>query len=160
METKTKSSARAIVADTVTSQLGTDYPEPFAIHIVERSKSALGEVFGLTNFGVNLVNLPAGEISSQRHWHSKQDELVYVLQGELTLITDDGEQTVGPGMVVGFAAGVDNGHQFVNRGTLDAVYLEVGDRSANDVCQYPDIDLRIFDEDGEDKIVHKDGTPY
>jgi uncharacterized cupin superfamily protein len=160
MKTETKSSNKAIVAEAVPSQVGTDYPEPFAINIVERSKRALGEAFGLTNFGVNLVSLPTGEISSQRHWHSKQDELVYVLAGELTLITDEGEQTVGPGMTVGFAAGVENGHQLVNRSDAEAVYLEIGDRSQNDLCEYPDIDMRYVSQDNKDIFIHKDGTPY
>ena len=160
METETKLSGKAIVAEAVSSQRGTDYPEPFAVNIVERSKIALGDAFGLTNFGVNLVHLPAGEISSQRHWHSKQDELVYVLAGELTLITDEGEQTIGPGMTAGFAAAVENGHQLVNRSEVEAVYLEVSDRSQNDICEYPDIDMRCVSQDNEDIFIHKDGTPY
>ncbi|MBT4934165.1 MAG: cupin domain-containing protein [Rhodospirillaceae bacterium] len=156
----TKSAQIARTADSVPSQGGTGYPEIFAVNIVDRSKKALGDAFGLTNFGVNLVTLPVGEISSQRHWHSKQDELVYVLQGELTLITNDGEQTIGPGMVAGFAAGAENGHQLVNRGQDDAVYLEVGDRSADDTVEYPDIDMRCINQDGEDILIHKNGVPY
>lgn len=156
----TESQPGAIAAEDIPFRQGTGYPEPFNAHIVERNKRALGDAFGLTNFGVNLVHLPDGEISSQRHWHHKEDELVYVLQGELTLITDAGEQTIGPGMVAGFAAGVENGHQIVNRSGADAVYLEIGDRSANEIAEYPDIDLRFIGENNQEKFVHKDGTPY
>ncbi len=154
-----KSHKPAIAADTAPVQRGTDYPEAFAGNIVERTKWALGDAFALTGFGVNLVRLPAGEISSHRHWHSNEDELVYVLQGELTLITDGGEQTIGAGMTVGFPAGIEDGHQLVNRSNADAVYLEVGERKANDVCAYPDIDLRFIKKDNQEFFTNKDGTP-
>ncbi len=156
----TKSHKPAIAADTAPAQRGTDYPEAFAGNINERTNRALGDAFGLTNFGVNLVCLPIGEISSQRHWHSNEDELVYVLQGEMTLITDASEQTIGPGMTVGFPAGVENGHQLVNRSSADAVFLVVGDRSPNDTVEYPDIDLRYVSKDNKGVFLHKDGTDY
>ncbi|NQU58622.1 MAG: cupin domain-containing protein [Rhodospirillales bacterium] len=156
----TNSQRGAVAAVSVPSRKGTGYPEEFKKNIVERTKRALGDAFGLTNFGVNLVTLPAGEISSQRHWHHKEDEFIYVLQGELTLITDDGEQTIGAGMVAGFAAGVENGHQLVNRSNAEAVYLEVGDRNPKEIAEYPDIDLRFIGRDKEESFVHKDGTPY
>ena len=146
--------------ETVPAVLGTDYPKVYAGNIKDRAKWALGNAFGLTNFGVNLVCLPAGEISSQRHWHKKQDEFIYVLTGELTLIMNDGEQTIGSGMVAGFAAGVETGHQMVNRSSHEAVYLEIGDRTCDDVVEYQDIDLRLASTENEGLFTHKDGTPY
>ena len=155
-----KSHQTAISAETVPAVLGTDYPKVYAGNIKDRAKRALGDAFGLTNFGVNLVCLPAGESSSQRHWHKKQDEFIYVLTGELTLIMNDGEETIGSGMVAGFAAGVENGHQMVNRSSHEAVYLEIGDRTCDDVVEYPDIDLRFTSTTNEKTFTHKDATPY
>ncbi len=139
---------------------GTSYPAPHGADCMKREKRALGDVFGLTQFGVNLVRLQPGQISAQRHWHSHEDEFVMVLRGKLVLITDAGEQDIGPGMVAGFAAGVPNGHHFVNRGTEDAVYLEIGSRVEGDGCDYPDIDMLLRYVDGDYRFVHKDGTPY
>lgn len=117
----------------------------------------MGDAAGLTQFGVNLTRLPPGEVSSQRHWHSHEDELVYVLEGELTLITDAGEERIGTGECAGFKAGVPDGHHFVNRGMADAVYLEIGTRSDQNVPSYSDIDLALDRTTG---WMHKDGTPY
>ncbi len=141
---------------------GTNYPPPFDTHVKERQKRRLGDEFGLTNFGVNMVTLEPGSWSSQRHWHSKQDELLYVISGTLTLITDEGEQDLGPGSIAGFKAGDENGHHLVNKSAADAIYLEVGDRSKGDIGEYPDIDMRTsVDENGEFAgFKHKDGTPY
>ena len=144
----------------VPARLGSDYPEPFAAAVAGRQKRALGDALGLGNFGVNLVRLGPGTASAQRHWHTAEDEFVYVLEGELVLITDGGEQTLRAGMAAGFAAGVADGHQLLNRSDADAVYLEVGDRRAGDEVDYPDIDLAIRLIDGNPAYVRKDGTPY
>ncbi|HET8899933.1 MAG TPA: cupin domain-containing protein [Rhodanobacteraceae bacterium] len=138
------------------------YPEPFAARVLPREKRKLGDAFGLTRFGVNLTTLPPGRESSMRHWHSDEDELVYVLEGELVLVTDAGEETLRSGMVVGFKAGDRNGHQFVNRGTQPAVYLEVGNRAeASDLVTYVDVDLALArDARGDWRYTHKDGAPY
>ncbi|MFQ6018542.1 MAG: cupin domain-containing protein [Kiloniellaceae bacterium] len=145
---------------TVPVRKGSDYPEPFMAAVAGREKRALGDALGLKNFGVNLVRLAPGVASSQRHWHSRQDEFVYVLDGELTLITDAGEQVLNPGMAAGFAANAGDGHRLVNRTARPALYLEVGDRSAGDEVDYADIDMLIRFVDGARRYVHKDGTPY
>lgn len=145
---------------TLERRVGSNYPAPFQAAVARREKRALGDAFGLKNFGVNLTRLPPGCASAQRHWHSKQDELVYVVEGELTLVTDAGEQVLTPGMAAGFPAGRTDGHMLVNRTERDALYLEVGDRSPGDEVDYPDIDLLIRWIDGERSYVHKDGTPY
>ncbi len=140
---------------------GSNYPTPLKTQIKQREKWVLGEAASLTNFGVNLTRLPPGEISSQRHWHSAQDEFVWLLEGELTLITDRGEERFVAGQCIGFPAGLANGHQLVNRGSLDALYLEVGDRQGPDVVTYPDVDMRQESQDGNDyAITRKDGSAY
>lgn len=146
---------------TVEGRKGTSYPAPFRGAIKDREKRLLGAALGLTTFGVNLVRLPPGEISSQRHWHSRQDEFIYILEGEVVLITDAGEQVLRPGMCAGFPAGVADGHHLVNRSSAVAVYLEVGDRTPGDVGHYPDIDLEARAADGRRYVFfHKDGAPY
>lgn len=137
------------------------YPEPFASRMTGRDKRALGDVFGLSNFGVNLTRLVPGAGSALRHAHTKQDEFVYVLEGYPVLITDQGETALAPGMCAGFKAGSGNGHQLVNRTSADVLYLEVGDRSAGDTATYPDDDLQAaLGQDGKWQFAHKDGTPY
>ncbi len=144
----------------VEAHVGTDYPPPHDALCSHVERRVLGDRFGLTQFGVNLVRLPAGQASAQRHWHHREDEFVMVLRGNLTLVTDAGEQEVGPGMVAGFPAGVADGHHLVNKAAEDAVYLEVGTRAELEQCDYPDIDLHYEqDEDGW-RYLHKDGTPY
>ncbi len=150
----------ALDPGTVPVRKGADHPAPFAETISDREKRALGDALGLANFGVNLVRLPPGTPSTLRHWHSRQDEFVYVLEGELVLVTDGGEQLLTPGMAAGFPAGVADGHVLINRSERDALYLEVGDRSAGDEVDYPDIDLLVRWIDGAEKYVHNDGTPY
>jgi uncharacterized cupin superfamily protein len=136
------------------------YPEPFRSRMGDREKRRLGDRFGLTQFGVNLVTLGAGQ-SALRHWHTHEDEFVYVLSGELVLITDAGEQVVGAGMVVGFPAGSRDAHHFVNRSGAPAQYLEIGSRSEEDMAYYPDDDLEWqVAEDGRWFAAHKDGTRY
>lgn len=138
-----------------------NYPEPFAARMAGREKRALGDVFGLANFGVNLTRLAPGAGSALRHAHSKQDELIYVLAGHPVLITDQGETALAPGMCAGFRAGTGNGHQLVNRSDEAVVYLEIGDRSAGDTVSYPDDDLMaVLGSTGKWQFAHKDGTPY
>jgi uncharacterized cupin superfamily protein len=136
------------------------YPEPFASRMRHRERRALGDHFGLKNFGVNLTRLSAGGESALLHRHSRQDEFVYVLHGEVTLVTEDGETVMRAGDCVGFPAGA-RAHQLVNRSNEDAVYMEVGDRGIGDDVTYPADDLQAqFGGDGKWVFRHKDGTPY
>jgi uncharacterized cupin superfamily protein len=137
-----------------------NYPEPFASRMAGRDKKPLGDLFALTNFGVNLTRLAPGAVSALRHAHSLQDEFVYVLQGHLVLITDAGDTPLHPGMCAGFKAGTGDGHQLANRSTEDVVYLEVGDRTPGDVGTYPDDDLQAVSVGGLWRFTHKDGSPY
>jgi uncharacterized cupin superfamily protein len=145
------------------------YPEPFASVVAGRLKRPLGDVFGLKNFGVNWTRLEPGAATALRHHHSKQDELVFVLEGRPSLITDNGEFLLEPGTCAGFAAGGGNAHQIINRSSEPVVLLEVGDRTPGDVADYPDDDLAVVpDTDGRARdasgprlrFAHKDGTPY
>lgn len=136
------------------------YPEPFASRMAGRLKKPLGERFGLANFGVNLTRLAPGAASALRHAHAKQDEFVYVLEGNPTLHTDEGRTRLAPGMCAGFKAGTGNGHRLVNETGSDVVYLEVGDRTPGDEGFYPDDDLKAAMIDGRWRFVHKDGSPY
>jgi len=125
-----------------------------------RQKHALGDLFGLTNFGVNLTKLAPNAASALRHAHTKQDEFVYILQGHPTLHTDEGRTRLSPGMCAGFKAGTGIGHRLVNETAEEVVYLEVGDRSPGDEGSYPDDDLQARLVDGKWRFVHKNGTPY
>lgn len=137
------------------------YPEPFASRVAGREKRRLGEAFGLKNFGVNLTVLQPGAMSALRHWHGRQDEFVYVLEGRPTLITEEGETQLEPGMCAGFPAGVANGHHLVNRTAGTVRYLEIGDRSPGDHVNYPDDDLRAeLGDDGRWRFLHKNGEAY
>ncbi len=136
------------------------YPEPFFSRMGNREKRPLGDLFGLTNFGVNLTRLLPGGESALLHRHSKQDEFVYILQGEATLVTDQGEALLTPGMCAGFPA-KGLAHQLVNRSAADVVYLEFGDRTPGDEGSYPTDDLRaVLGADGKWQFTHKDGRPY
>ena len=128
--------------------------------VAGRMRQALGDALGLQTFGVNLVRLAPGGCSSLRHWHARQDEFVYVLEGEVTLITDGQAQALGPGMCAGFPAGKADGHHLVNRSSTEAVYLEVGDRLPGDRVHYPDVDLEGRATRSAPEFFHKDGTPY
>ena len=138
----------------------TAYPEPYARRVAGREKRSLGDLFGLTNFGVNLTRLAPGSQSALRHAHRKQDEFVYILEGTATLIADDGEHELSPGMCAGFKAGTGNAHHLINRSTADVVYLEIGDRTPGDATTYPDDDLHAVYASGRWTITHKDGRPY
>ena len=124
-----------------------------------RQKRVLTDVLGLTQFGVNMTTLQPGAMSSQRHWHVSEDEFCYVLEGELTLISNDGELILGPGMAVAFPANDENGHHLVNRTKAPATYLEIGTRAAVDRCVYPDIDLDLTKSGGKFTVRRKDGRP-
>lgn len=136
------------------------YPEVFAARVEGREKRVLGDLFGLKNFGVNRTVLMPGAQSALRHGHSKQDELVFVLSGTATLVTEAGETTLGEGMCAGFRAGSGDAHHLINRSNEPVVYLEIGDRTAGDSVVYPDDDLAANLVDGAWKFTHKDGTPY
>ena len=135
----------------------TDYPEPYRTLVAGRAWRALGDALGLTQFGVNLVRVEPGSASSQRHWHTREDEFVLLLEGELVLVTDGGEQTLTPGMCAGFPAGVPDGHHLVNRSDRPARFLVIGSRVEGDACEYPDIDLRWS---APDNWAHKSGGPW
>jgi uncharacterized cupin superfamily protein len=136
------------------------YPEPFASRMAGRRKRQLGEVFGLANFGVNLTHLAPGASSALRHAHTKQDEFVYILEGNPSLHTNDGITRLAPGMCAGFKAGTGDAHRLVNETPLEVVYLEIGDRTAGDEASYPDDDIQATLVDAKWQFVHKNGSPY
>jgi uncharacterized cupin superfamily protein len=138
----------------------TIYPTRFAAGFDKRLKRALGDAGGLTQFGVNLTTLEPGAMSALRHWHTHEDEFVFVLEGEVMLVTDAGEELLGAGMAATFPAGEPNGHQLVNRSAASATYLEVGTRSPVEDVVYPDVDLRFLKRDGRASFVRKSGEPY
>ena len=137
-----------------------NYPEPFASRMTGREKRPLGDLFGLTNFGVNLTRLAPNAVSTLRHAHTRQDEFVYILDGCPTLHSDEGRTQLSPGMCAGFKAGTGNGHRLINDTAEDVVYLEIGDRAPGDEGTYPDDDLRAALVDGKWQFAHKDGTRY
>ena len=139
---------------------GTRYPAPFDAPCAAREKRALGDAFGLRDYGVNLVTLPPGAWSSQRHWHSDEDEFVYVVEGEPVLVTDAGRTPLKPGMCAGFPAGAGDGHHLRNETARQVVYLEVGSRRPDDDVEYPDIDLRAPGRARGGRFAHRDGRLY
>jgi len=142
----------------VPERKGAGYPKPFDAPCATRTRLRLGDAGGLRDFGVNRMTLPPGGWSSQRHWHSDEDEFVYVLEGELTLVEDDGETPLKAGECAAFPKGSGNGHHLQNRSSAIAVYLEVGSRQPGDLTTCSDIDMKSSNADG--RFVHKDGTPY
>jgi uncharacterized cupin superfamily protein len=160
MEERKTLRAPALDPATVAPRIGTDYPPPFDRLVATRERRRLGDALGLKNFGVNLLRLPPGCASSQRHWHSRQDEFVFVVAGEVVLVTDGGEQRLTAGMAAGFPAGKPDGHHLINRSARDALVLEVGDRTPGDEADYSDIDMLVRLIDGEERYVRKDGTVY
>lgn len=140
------------------SRVGSGYPAPHDAPCAARVRRRLGDAAGLTDFGVNQLTLPPGAWSSQRHWHSAEDEFVMVLSGAVVLVTDAGEEVLRPGDCAAFPAGEADGHHLVNRGTVEAVVLEVGTRRPDDRTVYSDIDMVA--EPGEPGFRHRDGRPY
>ncbi len=150
----------AIHAREVEARTGTIYPPPYAAALAGREKRVLGDVFGLTQFGVNLTTLKPGAWSSQRHWHEREDEFIFVVDGEIVLIDDAGEHVLSPGMCAGFKAGAPNGHHLVNRSARPATYVEIGTRSPEERSHYPEADMRGVKMDGKWTITRKDGTAF
>jgi uncharacterized cupin superfamily protein len=142
----------------VPQRVGCPYPPPFDAPLAGRIRQRLGDAGGLKDFGVNLMRLPPGNWSSQRHWHSHEDELVYVLEGELVLVEDAGETILRAGDCAVFPKNTGDGHHMINRSDKTAVYLEVGSRQPEDLTTCSDIDMKSSNADG--RFVHKDGTPY
>ena len=142
----------------VPARKGSGYPPPFDAPCAERTRRRLGQAGGLRDFGVNLMTLPPGGWSSQRHWHSHEDEYVHVLEGELTLIEDGGETVLRAGDCAAFPKATGNGHHMINRSAATAVYLEVGSRDLGDLTTCSDIDMMSSNADG--RFTHKDGAPY
>ncbi len=149
---------KKIDIDSAPVWLGTGYPPPHDEACKDRKRWRLGDAAGLTQFGVNLLRLPPGQWSAQRHWHTHEDEFVYVLEGEVVLVTNAGEEVLRPGDSAGFKAGDQDGHHLQNRSDRDAVVLEVGTRTETDGCDYPDIDMIATPD--EPHYRHRDGTPY
>jgi uncharacterized cupin superfamily protein len=142
----------------VPERIGVPYPAPFAVPCAQRVRKRLGDAGGLRDFGVNLMRLPPGNWSSQRHWHSHEDEFVYILEGEVVLVEDGGETVLRAGDAAAFPKGTGNGHHLINRSDAVAVYLEAGSRQRDDLTTCSDIDMMSANSDG--RFVHKDGTPY
>jgi uncharacterized cupin superfamily protein len=160
MEKPKDASRSSLDPMSVPPRLGSTYPAPFGENLAGRAKRALGDALGISQFGVNLVTLAPGSWSSQRHWHAKEDEFVYILEGEVTLVTDAGEEVLGPGMAAGFPAAKPDGHHLVNRSERPALYLEVGTRAEDEEAQYSDIDMMARKEGGRLVFRHKNGEPY
>ena len=135
------------------------YPPPHDEKVAGRSKKRLGDAVGLTQFGVNLTTLKSGALSSLRHWHDNQDEFVFVLEGALTLVENEGETILRAGDAAGFKAGVANGHHLVNRSDHDALYLEIGTRTARERAHLPDVDLAVVVDEAGVHYSRKDGSP-
>jgi uncharacterized cupin superfamily protein len=152
--------SRKIEIGSLSPVIGTLYPPPFDEPCLSRERTKLGDAAGLTQFGVNLLRLPPGAWSSQRHWHTECDEFVYVLSGEVTLVTDDGPELLRAGDAAGFKGGDTNGHCLQNRSTADATVLEIGTRSGSDVGHYSDVDLVAPAGGKPTHYARKDGTPY
>lgn len=146
---------------TVPPRTTSHYPEPYRSRVLPREKRALGDALGLTKIGVNLSTLMPGRESSMRHYHHREDELVFVVEGEVVLVTDEGEQTLTAGMCAGFAAGARNGHQLVNRSDRPVRYLEISNRDREDSAEYPDVDLAYQKRpDGTFHFTRKDGSDF
>lgn len=136
------------------------YPEAFQARVIPREKRSIAKALGLRNLGANLTTLAPGKQSALRHYHSQEDELVFVLEGEMVLITDEGEQLLTQGMCAGFPAGAANGHHLTNRTSRPVVYLELSSIDSNDTVTYPDDDLAYVNSAAGPRFTRKDGTPY
>ncbi len=144
--------------DAVESEIGSTYPEPYASQMGGRGFQALGDAAGLTQFGVNLVTMPPGAISSLRHWHTGEDEFVWMVSGELVLVQDGGETVLRAGDAAAFKAGDPDGHHLRNRSGAVASFLVIGTRAASDTCTYPDVDLINRTEGARNWFTLRDGT--
>lgn len=158
--TENRKPVAIVAADAPPRIKPSNYPEPFASMVASRVKRPLGDLFGLTNFGVNLTVLPPGAISALRHAHTRQDEFVFILAGTPTLHTDEGRTLLQPGMCAGFKAGTGNAHRLVNESEAEVVYLEIGDRTPGDEASYPDDDLAARLVEGKWRFLRKDGEEY
>ena len=147
-----------IAKGSVTS--GTFYPDQFKAECLGRHKQALGDEVGLTQFGVNITRIEPGQASALRHWHEQEDEFIYMLDGELVLIENDGETVLKAGDAAGFKAGSGVAHKLINRSNRDAVYFEVGTRAKSERVHYPDVDLVMERDDKSRRYLHKNGEPY
>ncbi len=150
----------ALDPTTVPEVRASAYPEPFRSRMGDRVKRRLGDACGLTKMGVNLVTLAPGAQSALRHWHTIEDELVYVLSGEVALVTNEGEQALTAGMCAGFPAAARDGHHFINRSSAPVQYLEIGNRMEGDNAFYPDDDMVWVDIDGVTHAAHRDMSLY
>jgi uncharacterized cupin superfamily protein len=149
-----------VIAAAVQKKKSTGYPEPYRAQVSGRARAALGNLFGLDQFGVNIVTLDPGSWSSFRHWHQTEDEFVYVLDGEVTLADDDGDHVMTAGMCAGFKAGTPNGHHLKNISDKPATYLEVGTRNKVDRSTYSDVDMIAEKTDGTWRFVKRDGSAF
>ena len=138
----------------------TGYPPPFDRVVLGRERKRLSNAIGLDQFGVNLTTLKPGAASALRHWHEQEDELIYVLEGEVVLIEEEGEVVLKPGDAAGFKANSPNGHHLVNKSSRNAVFLEVGTRSKHERAHYPDVDMMAVRDDKGMHYTHKNGEPY
>ena len=145
-------------------RISSGYPEPYRSQVLPREKRALGDPLGLTKIGINHTTLPPGKASSMRHWHTLEEEFIFVLSGEVVLKTDAGEQVLGPGMCAGFPASADgqtgNGHQLINQGSEPATFLEISNRVKGDEAFYPDVDLHYNGEGSSPMFTRKDGSKF
>jgi uncharacterized cupin superfamily protein len=139
---------------------GTFYPAEFQAECLGRHKQALGDVIGLTQFGVNITRISPGSASALRHWHENEDEFIYILEGELVLAENGGEIVLKAGDAAGFKAGSGNAHRLVNRSSRDAVYFEVGTRAKSEKVHYPDVDLVMERDEKSRRYLHRSGEPY
>ncbi len=142
------------------ARTATIYPEPFKAAVQGRFKRPLTEALGLTQFGINLTVLEPGARSSLRHWHANEDECIYVLDGELTLVTSSGERILRAHQAAGFPAGDADGHCLINKSAAPATYLEIGTRCQDENVVYPDVDMKAEKRNGAYRFLHHDGTPY
>ncbi len=150
---------KATIAD-LQARIGTDYPSPLDGPCTNREKTVLGDAVGLSQFGVNLLVLNPGDWSAQRHWHQNEDEFVYIVEGEVTLITDEGESLLKAGDIAGFPAGQPNGHHLVNKSVAIAKIFEVGTKCQSDMVDYPDVDMKAEKENAKYRFLHNNGDPY
>ncbi len=160
MSTESHAPASLVAAQVAPRSTRSAYPEPFASQMAGRDKRVLGDLFGLTRFGVNLTTLAPGARSSLRHAHTLQDEFIYVIEGQPSLVTNAGKHRLEPGMCAGFRAGSGDAHHLLNESDQPVVYLEIGDRTPGDTVSYPDDDLVAVAGPAGWRFTHKDGTAY